>query len=758
MPFAGPAPAASAASAASAAPTTYYVDTVNGSDTNRGTSSGAPLRSLGKVNSLAFSPGDVVLLRRGQTWSGRLKVPTTMTVGAWGAGDAPVITGGDGGACVDVTGAGATVTDIKVAGCTATGIALRGSGQQVTGVVAENNGGPAVRVDPGATNATVTRSTFSRNRAGIAIGGSGVEVFANTFRNNNNALVVSNAQGIRVHHNVSTDDTAFARLVTTNAGDATNDVSISYNRYWSSAPAGRLVTAHGENGRPGAVSGVRIRNNTALLTGADSVGVLCVFACTTSVLTEVRGNVISATGVPMTTDGATGVDNILWGGSSSSTTRPRTLGPGERWTNPNFANPATGDLRLVRSSPAIDLVSAPSYAKQTLDLDGNAGWTGAAALIDGNGDGTPRLDAGAYEAPAAQRELKPALQGLVVTQPQQHLASVPYARFATIKVDWRDLEPVDDRFDFRQITNVLGAYDGQAGRRLVHFRVRIMAGIDAPSWVKGAAVNGPNPETTKPSNVCTTGISVYPDSPNGNQGCVPRFWTSAFQAEYLEMMAAFASAFEAHPQVVDVVNSACTTIFAEPLIIGAEDKEALSGPAVRVTSTDRLGAQGYTKAAHDACIKDTTARLVELMPTTRISMSGHGAWQYISNDATDFKMKYGDWASARTLWDYLRAQHGPQLVIEDHGLKATSTACLNPTADQAAGSWYCYLAAMPGTAPHGWQFTAGDRAWMPIAAQKGVAMRACYLEFASFNGLDVLTRRLVHEALLANCAVAAPLR
>ncbi len=77
--------------------TTYYIDPQTGDDTARGTAQRAAWRSLGKVNSRRFAPGDEILLRRGQTWtehlrpqgSGTPQVP--ITIGAYGEGPRPVI-------------------------------------------------------------------------------------------------------------------------------------------------------------------------------------------------------------------------------------------------------------------------------------------------------------------------------------------------------------------------------------------------------------------------------------------------------------------------------------------------------------------------------------------------------------------------------------------------------------------------------------------------------------------------------------------
>jgi parallel beta-helix repeat protein len=79
---------------------TYYVDAVNGKDTNTGTSISAPWKSIAKVNSFSFKPGDNVLFKRGTTWKEQLTVKQSgtssapITFGAYGSGSAPLIDGG----------------------------------------------------------------------------------------------------------------------------------------------------------------------------------------------------------------------------------------------------------------------------------------------------------------------------------------------------------------------------------------------------------------------------------------------------------------------------------------------------------------------------------------------------------------------------------------------------------------------------------------------------------------------------------------
>ena len=86
---------------ASAQAATYYVDAERGNDTNRGMSATAAWRTIGRVNQEKFRPGDIVLLRRGQTWreqlnlqaSGEAQLP--ITIDAFGEGALPEISGAD---------------------------------------------------------------------------------------------------------------------------------------------------------------------------------------------------------------------------------------------------------------------------------------------------------------------------------------------------------------------------------------------------------------------------------------------------------------------------------------------------------------------------------------------------------------------------------------------------------------------------------------------------------------------------------------
>jgi parallel beta-helix repeat protein len=80
---------------------TYYVDSAKGDDNNDGATVTSPWKSLAKVNSFKFSPGDTIMLRRGSLWREQLNFPSSgsskaqITIDAYGEGQLPIISGAD---------------------------------------------------------------------------------------------------------------------------------------------------------------------------------------------------------------------------------------------------------------------------------------------------------------------------------------------------------------------------------------------------------------------------------------------------------------------------------------------------------------------------------------------------------------------------------------------------------------------------------------------------------------------------------------
>lgn len=79
--------------------TTYYVDSIEGDDTNSGVSEELPWKTLEKVNATTFLPGDSILLKAGSSWTGQLwpkgsgESGSPIRIDSYGDGVDPLING-----------------------------------------------------------------------------------------------------------------------------------------------------------------------------------------------------------------------------------------------------------------------------------------------------------------------------------------------------------------------------------------------------------------------------------------------------------------------------------------------------------------------------------------------------------------------------------------------------------------------------------------------------------------------------------------
>jgi parallel beta-helix repeat protein len=85
----------------------FFVDFTGGNDLNDGLSPDSAWKTITKVNASTFSPGDSVLFKRGETWTGIMltvsssgTVSTPITFGAYGSGANPIIDGNDAVNCL----------------------------------------------------------------------------------------------------------------------------------------------------------------------------------------------------------------------------------------------------------------------------------------------------------------------------------------------------------------------------------------------------------------------------------------------------------------------------------------------------------------------------------------------------------------------------------------------------------------------------------------------------------------------------------
>ncbi len=82
--------------------TNYYIDAISGSDDNIGTSPALAWKTIDKVNSMVFQPGDSILFHRGHSWIGNISINYSgnpaqpIVFSSYGQGENPVIKGSTG--------------------------------------------------------------------------------------------------------------------------------------------------------------------------------------------------------------------------------------------------------------------------------------------------------------------------------------------------------------------------------------------------------------------------------------------------------------------------------------------------------------------------------------------------------------------------------------------------------------------------------------------------------------------------------------
>lgn len=88
---------------------TYYVDQINGDNSNDGLSPETPWKTISKVNSSSFGGGDSILFKKGDVWNERLEITWSgssdnyLRFGSYGSGALPVFDGATTGLWVGIT-------------------------------------------------------------------------------------------------------------------------------------------------------------------------------------------------------------------------------------------------------------------------------------------------------------------------------------------------------------------------------------------------------------------------------------------------------------------------------------------------------------------------------------------------------------------------------------------------------------------------------------------------------------------------------
>ena len=150
----------------------FYVDSKNGSDKNDGMSPDTAFKSLAKVSTKYYQPGDQILFKAGCTFNGSMEIngyglaDARVTIGSYGEGAKPIISA-RGGTAVTVACDYVTVENLEITNPKGTKgilIATGGKTGALKGIVVQNNYVHDVNVDA---------SKFSYEDSGICAMGGG---------------------------------------------------------------------------------------------------------------------------------------------------------------------------------------------------------------------------------------------------------------------------------------------------------------------------------------------------------------------------------------------------------------------------------------------------------------------------------------------------------------------------------------------------------------------------------------------------------
>ncbi len=385
----------------------FYVDSLGGSDANAGTSETTAWKSLAKANSASLVAGDRLLFKRGQSWTGSLKVAASGTrsapivIGAYGTGNSPIIQGAS--SCVVLAGSFLTLREIQVDNCSWAGIDVSGSSNFIENNLITHNAA-GVHVRSGATSNRILSNEIKDNNRmsvltqggdddsgafGILLQGASTEVASNTisgsdafsydYGRDGSAIEVYGGMNNYIHHNLATDNQTFVELGNAKSADNT----FAYNVVRSSLASSIFIVTRGAGSGWGPVMRTKLYHNTVVLTGSSSQGFICHAGCSPDILT-MRNNIIQAVAKVGYADAPFDEDYNLYNGGPLQFTK----GSHSVIANPAFTNPSGGDFHLRSGSPAIDRGVDVGYSQ---DFDG------AGVPTDGNGDGAATPDFGAFE-------------------------------------------------------------------------------------------------------------------------------------------------------------------------------------------------------------------------------------------------------------------------------------------------------------------------------------------------------------------------
>jgi len=360
--------------------TEYYVSPA-GDDSNPGTID-RPWRTLSRVHTAHFLPGDVVSFARGGSWSGGLRIndsgvqDNTITFTAYGTGDRPVFTNpGNAGSytrAVEIDADWVVVEDLLVQDAHEAGVYIsNGSDYNIVRDIEATNVGIGIAIHGQHNLATQDylhdlRMVVDTPGGNDDYGAVGIWLFNSNNEVSYNRMVNCKASSHDygtdggavewhgaadnnyVHHNWAEDSAGFLEV----GGGSSKNSIVAYN---VSVNNGRLSWIHLSGEFASVVKNFRVENNTIVETSGSGGWVVLGFNGDPTENTFVlRNNIFYVDGFDYVaaTSRFTHDHNLYYLGGG--TQLGFSLEEGEETTDPLFVNLAARDLHLQSDSPAID--------------------------------------------------------------------------------------------------------------------------------------------------------------------------------------------------------------------------------------------------------------------------------------------------------------------------------------------------------------------------------------------------------------------
>ncbi len=416
------------------ATTAYYIDCTNGNDSKNGRSETDAWKTLAKANNTVFSPGDLVLLKRGCAFSDQLQAKwngtstNPITVSAYGTGSDPKISFDAKNSVasrvnINATGSYITIDHIQSAivnpvtdsSCTAGSggvpygwyVGYTISGSNITVKNSDISGGSlGVNLTDGSSNNRILNNEIhdlnalwriggnagSMGAMGVNFHGTNNEAGYNIFRRNYASCTLAsdgsnqvystpfelyNANKAYIHHNAAYEHRKHLEMGKDTDTSSADNV-IAYNLFVSSRDTAVGPNIHGSGNPFGPIDRTTILNNTVVLTGNNSQGIVC--SCSGGAI--VKNNIFAAEFKAGYYGGGnyTESNNIYWDYKTKS---DASQDPFVQFTgtpmnsssiiaDPTFVSASVpgGNFHLQPSSPAIDKGSTTGVSLgYTKDID-----------------------------------------------------------------------------------------------------------------------------------------------------------------------------------------------------------------------------------------------------------------------------------------------------------------------------------------------------------------------------------------------------